>query len=440
MANIANESGYAFISSEEGFRADNPLKRVTLASLAGTMMEYYDNFIYGTASAIVFPKVFFSQVSPSVALMLSLGTYGIAYAARPLGALIFGHFGDRIGRKNMLVAALFIMGVATFLIGCLPGQDSAGVLGACLLCVLRLMQGIALGGEWGGAALMVNEFARDSKYKGLLGSVVQISAPAGFLLASGIFSVLTSLLSESEFFAWGWRIPFFLSAILVIGGLYLRSQIDESPVFLENIRKVPHDRSAPIVRTIRHHWRALLLAIGTRIGSDIAFYVFALFPLVYLPSIGVSKHVALQASIAASIGQMVGIPLFGILCDRFSTRLVLSWGAVGNLLWAFVYFVLIDTQVTGVILLSAFIALFLLAALWAPLAAHLPAMFPVEVRFTGAGLGFQTAGVLGGALAPSICLALLSRYGGSLPVSFYLGATLLLAFCCVRMTRSIPRQ
>lgn len=409
---------------------------VTCASSVGTTLEFYDHFIYGTAAALVFPQVFFPQMTPQLALLWSFATYGIAFVARPLGAVIFGHFGDRIGRKNMLVLALFIMGAATFGIGCLPGHAVSGTMGAYLLCLLRLAQGIALGGEWGGAALMVNEFAKDSKFKALLGSMVQCASPIGFLLASGVFMLLNQLLDESAFFSWGWRIPFLLSCILVFVGLYLRRNVEESPEFLENIHTMPKSDAAPMKRVLQDHWQRLLLAIGTRIGSDIAFYVFALFPLVYLPYIGVPKQTALHAGIVAALGQALGIPLFGYLCDKFSTRTILAWGSVANLLWAFIYFAMLDTRQPEIILLGAFIALFLLASVWAPLAAHLPMMFPVDVRFTGAGVGFQAAGILGGALAPGICVALLNAYDSSLPVSVYLGATLLLGLVCTLLTPS----
>jgi MFS family permease len=427
-------------AADRGATQDRSLVRVTLASLAGTTLEFYDHFIYGTAAALVFPKVFFAQMTPELALALSLLTYGIAFVARPLGAIIFGHFGDRIGRKNVLVAALLIMGLATFLIGCLPGYATAGALGAYCLCALRLLQGIALGGEWGGAALMVNECAKDSKHKGLLGSMVQLASPIGFLLASGVFAIITATVSEQAFLSWGWRIPFLASAILVLVGLYVRLSISESPEFMEKKAAADAEESAPIFTVLKNHWRRLLLAIGTRIGSDIAFYVFALFPLVYLPHIGVSKQVALQASIAAALGQACGIPLFGYLCDKFSTRSVLALGAVANLVWAFVFFGLLDLRETGTILAAAFVALFLLAAMWAPLAAHLPRMFPVEVRFTGAGLGFQAAGILGGALAPTICVMLLKDYGSALPVSLYLGSTLVLALLCILLTPAASKR
>ena len=443
MSNIpdATKDASQATTLDNNKKPKSSLIRVTMASLAGTTLEFYDHFIYGTASALVFPKVFFAQMDAQLALLLSLATYGIAFVARPLGAVIFGHFGDRIGRKNMLVLALFIMGLATFLIGCLPSHASAGVFGAYCLCILRLMQGIALGGEWGGAALMVSEFAKDSKYKGFLGSMVQIASPIGFLMASGIFSLLTAFVSEEAFLAWGWRIPFLVSALLVMVGLYIRQGIEESPEFLENQKLAAKHEVAPFFVLIKHHWQRLLLAIGTRIGSDIAFYVFALFPLVYLPSIGVSKQIALSASVVAALGQATGIPVFGYFCDKFSTRAVLAFGAIANLIWVFVFFKLLDTQSTIMIFVAVFVALFFLAAMWAPLAAHLPQMFPVKVRFSGAGIGFQTAGILGGALAPSICVILLKNYNNNtLPISIYLGVTLILAFFCIMLTRPLIKK
>ncbi|KEY60914.1 MFS transporter [Serratia sp. DD3] len=416
-------------------KKQSSLLRVTLASLAGTTLEFYDHFIYGTAAALVFPAVFFSQVSTELALLMSLVTYGIAFVTRPLGAVIFGHFGDRFSRKNMLVLALLLMGGATFLIGCLPAYGTAGIWGAVGLCLLRLLQGLALGGEWGGAALMVNEFAAGSKVRAFLGSMVQLASPIGFLIASGVFAVINAVLPPEDFIAWGWRIPFLASGLLVAIGFYVRRSIDESPEFVANKQVLQQRKSIPIIDICRNHWRTLLLAIGSRIGSDIAFYVFALFLLVYLPFIGLDKQIALNASIAASIGQAIGIPVFGYLADKFTTRAVISCGALANIAWGFIFFMLVDMRDPTIIVLTAFVALFLLAAMWAPLAAHMPAMFPVHVRFTGAGLGFQTAGIFGGALAPSICLYLIHQYHSSLPVSIYLGAALALAFVCVVMTK-----
>lgn len=410
--------------------------RVTFASLAGTTLEFYDNFIYGTAAALVFPKIFFVNNTPEMALLLSFLSYGIAYAARPLGAVLFGHYGDRLGRKWMLVLALLMMGIATFTVGLLPPYSIGGLWSVIALCFLRLLQGIALGGEWGGAALMVNEFARDSKWKGMLGSMVQLASPLGFLMASGLFAILTYLVSEEAFLSWGWRIPFLLSAVLIILGFYVRLSIDESPEFLANKKIAPQQSEVPLMNVIRHHWRQLLLAIGTRIGSDSAFYIFALFLQVYLPMRGVPKQIALQASITAAVGQMIGIPIFGYLCDKIGTRAVLFFGGLANIAWVFVHFTLVDTYSSGLILFSTFTALFLLASLWAPLAAHLPPMFPVDVRFTGTAVGYQAASIFGGAIAPAICIALLNAYDNTMPIAIYLAGILLLGVICVALTRS----
>ncbi len=400
--------------------------RVTLAGLSGTTLEFYDHFIYGSAAALIFPHVFFVQMEPGLALLLSLVTYSVAFLARPLGAIIFGHFGDRIGRKNMLVLSLSIMGIATFLIGCLPDYNTAGTLGAYMLLVLRLSQGIALGGEWGGAALMINEYAKDSKYKSLLGSIMQIAAPLGFLMASGIFAIITGVSDNDFLLTWGWRIPFLLSSVLVFIGLYIRSSLEESPEFLKKADEQRED--TPLKQVLKHHTKDVLLAIGTRIGSDIGFYVFALFPLVYLPYIGVPKETALMVGVFAALGQMIGTPIFGYFCDKFGTKMILAVGAVLNLIWGFIYFVILDTQNTPLMLAGAFVALFLLAMLWAPLASHFPAMFPVDVRYTATGMGFQAAGVIGGALAPTICLLLLQSTGSGYSISVYLAVFLVLAF------------
>ena len=411
------------------------LFQVTLASLFGTMLEFYDHFIYGTAAAVIFPTVFFAGLDQGLALLLSLAVYGIAFVSRPLGALIFGHYGDRIGRRSILIVVLVLMGAATFLIGCLPSFETAGMFGACALVFLRLMQGIALGGEWGGAALMVNEYCKGSRYQGLLGSVVQIASPLGFLFASGVFALVTYFSTPDELMSITWRYPFFASIVLVGLGIFIRSRIDESPEFADLKTQKDLTKHQPVLIVFRDYWKNLCLAIGTRIGSDAAFYVFALFPLVFLPAIGVDKQVAINAGIVASLGQACGIPLFGWLCDKWGTREVLLLGSILNIAWLLIFFPMLSTSSSAVIYFAAFGALFCLAAMWAPLAAHLPKMFPVEVRFTGAGVGFQAAGILGGAIAPTICVYLFNVWQSTLPVVLYLSALLVLAYVCVYATK-----
>jgi len=380
--------------------------RVATAGMVGTSLEFYDHFIYGSAAALVFPKLFFPQDDPRMALLLSLASYGIAFVARPLGAAIFGHFGDRLGRKRILFITLPV-----------------GILAPTLLALLRLMQGLALGGEWGGAALMVNE--SEGKAKGFLGSLVQVASPIGFLLANLAFATVTALVSEDAFMSWGWRLPFLASCVLVGVGLYIRLSLDESPEF-EKLRasgKV-ENRSAPLVEVCSKHWNKLLIAVGARAGSDIAFYVFSLFLQVYLLRIGLSRAIALQASVLAAVSQLVAIPFFGWLTDRWGSRVVLTLGAVGSMVWVFIFFVLVDTRIPSQIIIASMVGMFIHGALWAPLASFLPQMFPTHVRFTGAGLGFQLAGVVGGAFAPLISVSLLDYYGTSQAVAVYVAGAI----------------
>ena len=362
-------------------------------------------------------------------LLLSLSSYGLAFAARPLGAAIFGHFGDRIGRKKILFITLLMMGLSTFLIGVLPTFGQIGLLAPVLLALLRLTQGLALGGEWGGAALMVTESG--TKKKGLLGSLVQVASPIGFLLANLTFAAVTALLSEEAFLSWGWRLPFLASALLVIVGLYIRNSLEESPEFERVRSRLDVHAQPPILEVLSRHWGKLLVAVGARAGSDIAWYVFSLFLTVYLVRIGVAKSVALQAGMLAAVTQIFAIPFFGFLADKIGCRKVLALGAVAGMAWVFVFFQMVDTKIPSQIILACIVGMFIQAALWAPLAAFLPEMFPTHIRFTGAGLGFQLAGIAGGAFAPIVSLALLNEYGSSQAVAMYVACALAIILIAV---------
>ncbi|MCT7353130.1 MHS family MFS transporter [Streptomyces sp. 15-116A] len=408
------------------------LKRIVAASLIGTTIEWYDFFLYGSAAALVFNKLFFPESDPLVGTLLSFLTYAVGFAARPLGALVFGHYGDRLGRKKLLVLSLLLMGGATFAIGLLPTHATIGSAAPVLLTVLRLIQGFALGGEWGGAVLLVSEHG-DAKRRGFWASWPQTGAPAGQLLATGVLSFLTAVLSEAAFGSWGWRIPFLLSGVLVIVGLWIRLSVDESPVFKQALEQAEARKAEataermPLVAVLKHHWRDVLVAMGARMAENISYYVITAFILVYATvSAGVSKQTALNAVLIASAIHFAVIPAWGALSDRIGRRPVYLIGAVGVALWMFPFFALIDTGGFGALLLAVTVGLVLHGAMYAPQAAFFSEMFATRMRYSGASIGAQFASVAAGAPAPLIATALLDAYGTSVPISMYVIAASLL--------------
>ncbi|MFD7896658.1 MFS transporter [Streptomyces sp. NPDC059568] len=421
------------------------LKRIVAASLIGTTIEWYDFFLYGSAAALVFNKLFFPDSDPLVGTLLSFLTYAVGFAARPIGALVFGHFGDRLGRKKLLVLSLLMMGGATFAIGLMPTHATIGTAAPVLLTVLRLIQGFALGGEWGGAVLLVSEHG-DAERRGFWASWPQTGAPAGQLLATGVLSALTALLSDAAFTSWGWRIPFLLSGVLVLVGLWIRLSVDESPVFKAALaqaeqRKATADTAekTPIVSVLRHHWRDVLVAMGARMAENISYYVITAFILVYATTAAeVSKQTALNAVLIGSAVHFAVIPLWGALSDRIGRRPVYLIGAVGVGAWMFPFFALIDTASFGNMLLAVTVGLVLHGAMYAPQAAFFSEMFATRMRYSGASIGAQFASVAAGAPAPLIATALLADYDSSTPISLYVIAAALItvvAILCARETR-----
>ncbi|SOZ55621.1 putative transporter protein, MFS family [Cupriavidus taiwanensis] len=414
--------------------------RVAGASLAGTTLEFYDHFIYGSAAALVFPKLFFPQSDPLTATLLSFASYGVAFVARPLGAAIFGHYGDKMGRKSILIITLLMMGLATFGIGLLPTYATAGALAPLLLVLLRVVQGLALGGEWGGAAIMVNELDPEGKRRGILGSLVQLAAPIGLLLANGIFALVTWQVSEDAFLSWGWRVPFLLSALLVGVGLYIRSNVRESGMF-EKLEESHAEARAPIMEVLRNYKKQLLIAFGARLGGDIAFYVFTLFLLYFVPTkLGLPKSIALNAVLLGAVAQILFIPIAGLLADRIGRRPVLMIGGIGGAVWAFAFFAMVKTGSPALIMLASFVGMVLVSFMFSPLASFLPELFATRVRVTGASLGFQFAGVFGGALAPLIAVGLLDRFGNTMPVALYLAAVCALIAVAAFAARETARM
>jgi MFS transporter, MHS family, shikimate and dehydroshikimate transport protein len=390
------------------------VKKVAFASFIGTTIEWYDFFLYGTAAALVFGDLFFPKAAPAVGTLAAFGTYAVGFAARPLGGVVFGHFGDRVGRKTMLVLALMIMGSATFLIGCLPTFDSVGVLAPILLVALRFMQGIGVGGEWGGAVLMSVEHAPKGR-RGFYGSWPQMGVPAGLALSTTVFAIVRGLTSDATFSAWAWRVPFLLSCVLVIVGLVIRMKLMESPAF-QKIAESDTKSSKPIVDAVKEHPRSVLTAMGMRVAENGIFYVYTVFFLAYgEDTLKLSEETMLIGVIIVACIGLFTIPFYGSLSDRVGRRPLYMAGAVVSLLMCFPAFLLADTKSAVLIWLAMVLGINVGHDLmYGPQAAYFSELFGARVRYSGASLGYQLASVFAGGFAPLIAAALLTA-GGDRP-------------------------
>ena len=393
--------------------------RVVVTSFIGTAIEWYDFFLYGTAAALVFPKLFFPELDPLSGTLASFSTYAVGFVARPFGGVIFGHIGDRVGRKAALVTTLMLVGFSTFLIGLIPTYDRIGVWAPILLVTLRFIQGLGVGGEWAGAVLLVVEHSAGSR-RGLHASWVQAGAPAGLLLATIVFTQATKL-PDADFLEWGWRVPFLLGLVLTGIGLFLRFKILESPIFAKALAEKPV-AGPPILEVIRRYPKNVLLAMGARVAENAFFYFLSVFVLNYaVHNLGIEKKVVLDAILVGTICHLVATPMFGALSDRVGRRPVYLGGAIFLAAYAFPFFWLLETCTTQGVWFAIAIGLVGHAAMYGPQAAFLSEMFGTRVRYTGASIGYQLAAPLSGGVAPLIATALLVWSGGSpWPVAVYL--------------------
>jgi metabolite-proton symporter len=390
---------------------NSSIVKVVFASLVGTAVEWYDFFLYGSAAALVFGTLFFPDADPVNATLLAFGTYAVGFVARPLGGVVFGHFGDRVGRKKMLVAALMLMGIATFAIGLLPTYATIGVAAPILLLVCRLLQGFAVGGEWGGAVLMAAEHGDEAR-RGFWSSWPQAGVPLGNLLATGVLFVLAAFQSDADFEAWGWRIPFLLSAVLVLIGLYVRLQLEESPVYQEAKAEIAEKKTGashmPFFEVIKTYPKEVLIAMGMRMAENISYYIFTVISITYVTTyLEADKDLILEMLLIGAAIQFVLIPVIGALSDRVGRRPLYLVGAAGVGVWGFVFFGLLDDMTSTSVMIAVLVGLFFHSLMYAPQAAFFSELFGTSVRYTGASVGYQLASIFAGALAPIIAVELL---------------------------------
>ena len=398
------------------------MRKVALTSLSGTSIEWYDFFLYGTAAAVIFPKAFFPQDLPTmVVLIASFSTFAVGFLARPLGGAIFGHFGDRVGRKKTLVVALMMMGVATTLIGFLPTYQSIGVMAPLLLVVLRFVQGLAIGGQWGGAMLLVTESAPKDQ-RGWYGAYAQAGAPVGVILANLAFLGVSASLSEADFMDWGWRLPFIASFVLILISMYVQLKLEDTPAFkalaanqmsTDTTQQTTVAKS-PVIEVLRRYPKRIVLAAGAFLSIQVTFYILIAFVVAYgvnSPTVTLSRDMMLTAVLVAAAIMVPSQFYFSGLSDRLGRKTVYRWGAILTGLWGFALFPLIDTGHPVLICVAVTMGLVFLGMQYGPQAAFFTELFSTEVRYSGASLGYQLGAIVGGALAPTIAVLLWNNFG-----------------------------
>jgi MFS family permease len=411
-------------------RIPTGLKRVVVASMAGTVVEWYEFFLYGTAVTLVFSKLFFAQGANELdAIFAGFLTYAVGFLARPLGGLVFGHFGDRYGRKKLLQFSLLLVGAVTFLMGCLPTFAQIGYWAPALLVVLRFLQGFAVGGEWGGAVLLVAEHSPD-RSRGFWASWPQAAVPVGNMLATVVLLVLTSTLS---FLSWGWRVAFWLSAVVVLIGYYIRTKVSDAPIFLE-VQEAERFRgvSFGVVEVLKRYPRGVFTAMGLRLAENIMYYLVVTFSITYLKvQVGADTSDILWWLLAAHAVHFIAIPLVGRLSDQYGRRPVYFVGAIAAGTWGFFAFPMMDNSNYLVIMTAIILGLVIHAMMYAPQPAIMAEMFPTRMRYSGVSLGYQVTAIFAGSLAPIIAVRLLEIYDSSVPIALYLAGAAVVTLIAV---------
>jgi metabolite-proton symporter len=401
---------------------ERSVRRIALTALAGTSIEWYDFFLYGTAAALIFPKAFFpADLPPVIALLASFSTFAVGFIARPIGGIVFGHYGDRLGRKKALVVALVLMGAATTLIGCLPTYASIGVAAPLLLIVLRFAQGIAIGGQWGGAVLIATENAPPQR-RGFYGSFAQVGAPVGVILANLAFLLMSASTAPDAFMQWGWRVPFLVSVVLIGLALFVQLRLEDTVEFLK-LQKTRVSQRSPVLEALRTHPKQIALAAGAFLAVQVPFYILIAFVIAYgtgAAGPAVSRNTMLAAVLVGAVAMIPALLLAAAWSDRYGRRGVYMLGAALLAAWSFAIFPLIDTGSFLWICVSLAVGQMLVAMMYGPQAAFVSEMFSTEVRYSGASLGYQLGAILGGGFAPIIATALLAEYQDTIGISIYM--------------------